>query len=131
MHIPVKSLKQESPTIPVRVRGRASILKSTFDESKHKRSADGRFASFALDDIDFGEDDGAIGAAGFDYDPDEWVGAIAEVPKQHQSAVKKFLARTKGMTVGADEFDAAYDALSDAIPNFDDFEQVSMILGLA
>lgn len=112
-------------------RGSQLLLKSTFDESKHKRSADGRFASFALDDIDFGEDDGAIGSTGFDYDPDEWASAIAEVPKQHQSAVKEFLARTKGMTVGADEFDAAYDELSEAIPSFDDFEQVSMILGLA
>jgi hypothetical protein len=50
---------------------------------------------------------------------------------QLQQLADEFLAKTKDMSVRPEEFDAAYEWLSDSIPDFAEFEQVCMFLGLA
>lgn len=48
-----------------------------------------------------------------------------------QAIAAEFLERIENWTVSQDAFDAAYEWMSEQIPDFAEFEQVCMALGLA
>lgn len=116
--------------IPYKIRG-TTLVKSSFDPSKHPRNGLGQFSSIGEDDFDFSLDDFALE----DFEEQSPTESqpnfnLEEIPSQHHKAVKRFLSATDNMT-NIEAFDAAYESLSEEIPDFDEFEQISMILGLA